>query len=88
MSIFIAIPSFESSLLTVYKVNPNLRSRAGQTPLHIAGIYGRSPSPASYQKVVMIKDQMCRREIYNDLMTKYGAKADLMDMSGQVSLSS
>jgi len=27
---------------------------------------------------------MCRREIYNDLMTKYGAKADLMDISGQV----
>ena len=27
-----------------------------------------------------------RREIYNDLLTKFGAKADLMDMSGQVSL--
>merc|ERR1712192_246053 len=48
-----------------YKVDPNLRSRAGQTPLHIAAIYGR-------------------REIYNDLMTKFGANAELMDMSGQV----
>jgi len=53
------------SLLTEYKVDPNLRSRAGQTPLHIAAIYGR-------------------REIYNDLLNKFGAKADLMDMSGQV----
>ena len=32
------------SLLTEYKVNPNSRSRAGQTPLHIAAIYGRSLS--------------------------------------------
>jgi len=53
------------SLLTDYNVNPNSKSRAGQTPLHIAAIYGR-------------------REIFNDLISKYGAKVDLMDMSGQV----
>ena len=36
------------SLLTEYKVNPNSRSRAGQTPLHIAAIYGRSLSSLSW----------------------------------------
>ena len=36
------------SLLTEYKVNPNSRSRAGQTPLHIAAIYGRSLSWLSW----------------------------------------
>ena len=39
-----------------------------------------------YHGMGVVTEWEFRREIYNDLLNKFGAKADLMDMSGQVLL--